>query len=385
MKTIWPFSFYFLLFAAFAFVAPFMVLYYQSIGFTGTQIGLITGLTPLMTLLSSPFWTGLADVSRRHRLILGLILTGALLAIVSVPFLHAYLPVLLAVVLFNLFIGSVPSFGDAATMHVLGERRALYGRVRLGGTIGWALAATLGGLLVESRGLQAAFFGCAALLVLCTLVVAKLEFPRVHREDIRKGEARALFRNRGWYAFLTLAFAGGLAMAAANNYLPPYIVSLGGSGTTVGLALTIGTAAEFPILFFGDRLIRKFKPEGVLWIAMIVTGARLLLFASAGTPEMILLLQGLNGLAFPMMWMAGVAYADANSPVTLSATGQGLFNAMVWGFGNAVGGMVGGPLLEAVGGRGLFTAFGIGVLAIVIPVSILQKRLTLRSSLANHE
>jgi hypothetical protein len=44
MKKIWPFSFYFLFFAAIASFGPYMVLYYQSLEFTGTQIGLLTGL-----------------------------------------------------------------------------------------------------------------------------------------------------------------------------------------------------------------------------------------------------------------------------------------------------------------------------------------------------
>jgi hypothetical protein len=71
MRKIWPFTFNFLLYAAFAFVAPYIVLYYQGLGFTGTQIGLLTGIVPLITLFSSPLWTGLADATHRHRLLMG--------------------------------------------------------------------------------------------------------------------------------------------------------------------------------------------------------------------------------------------------------------------------------------------------------------------------
>lgn len=58
MKKLWPFTFNFLLFAATACVSPFIVLYYQGLGFTGMQIGLLTDVTPLITLFGAPLWTG---------------------------------------------------------------------------------------------------------------------------------------------------------------------------------------------------------------------------------------------------------------------------------------------------------------------------------------
>jgi uncharacterized membrane protein YfcA len=48
---------------------------------------------------------------------------------------------------------------------------------------------------------------------------------------------------------------------------------------------------------------------------------------------------------------------------------------MVFGLGLAAGGFVGGPLLESLGGRGLYFIFGIVVLIIVAGVTLLQKRL----------
>lgn len=85
MRTIWPFIFNALLFAGFAFVVPFMVLYYQSVGFTGAQIGLLTGITPLITLLGAPLWTTLADATRRHRLIMSLVILAGAITIFTFP------------------------------------------------------------------------------------------------------------------------------------------------------------------------------------------------------------------------------------------------------------------------------------------------------------
>ncbi|HEX9333095.1 MAG TPA: MFS transporter, partial [Anaerolineales bacterium] len=72
MKKIWPFSFYFLYFVAFASLMPFFVLFYQRLGFNGAQIGLLTGIPPLITMVAAPFWTSVADAKRWHKWVMSL-------------------------------------------------------------------------------------------------------------------------------------------------------------------------------------------------------------------------------------------------------------------------------------------------------------------------
>jgi PPP family 3-phenylpropionic acid transporter len=172
-----------------------------------------------------------------------------------------------------------------------------------------------------------------------------------------------------------VAFAGGLGLAAFNSYLFPYMKELGASESTMGLALMVGTITEIPALFFANRLMKRIKSYGLLMLSMVVSGLRMLLFAASGTPSLVLLIQLVNGLTFPTMWVAGVSYADENAPAGMSTTAQGLFSAMVFGFGAAVGGFAAGPLLESMGGRGLYFVFGSAVLVTVAIVALIHRRL----------
>ncbi|MGB5931961.1 MAG: MFS transporter, partial [Anaerolineae bacterium] len=175
----------------------------------------------------------------------------------------------------------------------------MYGRIRLGGTIGFGLTAPIAGTLVQNHGLKWAFWGCAALFFLAFIVSQKLVYGQVKADDPAWRSVRALPADPRWLLFLTLAVASGVALAATNTYFFPYMKELGAKESMMGLALTIGTLSEIPVLFFGNRLVKRFKPYGLLTLTMVVTVIRFFLLVASATPNLVLLVQLLNGLTFP--------------------------------------------------------------------------------------
>jgi PPP family 3-phenylpropionic acid transporter len=267
------------------------------------------------------------------------------------------------IILFNIFFSPVPSLADSATMNMLGEERAMYGRIRLGGTIGWGLFAPIAGAIVQNYGLKLAFWSFSAIMLINFFVSQRFVHGSRGESTSNPGGIRALVTNRRWINFLFIAFLGGLGTFAVNTYLFSYMAELGTNETTMGFALTIATLTEIPIFFFGDRLVKRFTNYGLLVIALVMLAIRSLLFGVVNTPFMVLVLQAFGGTIFPAMWLAGVSYADENAPDGLKSTAQGLFGAMCFGVGSAAGGFIGGLLLGSIGGRGMFLVFGIIVLA----------------------
>jgi PPP family 3-phenylpropionic acid transporter len=362
MKKIWPFSFYFLYFAAFSALMPFFVLFYQRLGFNGAQIGLLTGIPPLITLVAAPFWTGVADAKRWHKLVMGVGITVAVLSVFLLPSFTSFAVIFILIIVFNIFASPIASLADSATMNMLGEERAMYGRIRLGGTIGWGLFAPIAGAIIQKYGLKLAFWSYSTIMLINLFVSQRFVHGSHEASSSRPSGIRVLLTNRRWINFLFIAFLGGLGTFAVNAYLFPYMAELGSNETTMGFALTISTLTEMPIFFFGDRLVKRFSNYGLLLLALVMVAIRSLLLSVVSTPFMVLALQAFGGMIFPAMWLAGVSYADQNAPVGLKSSAQGLFGAMCFGFGSAVGGFIGGLLLESIGGRGMFFVFGIIVL-----------------------
>ncbi len=364
-----------LIYAGFAFASPFLVLYFQGLGFSGAEIGLLAGVAPLITFCGAPFWTGLADATRRHRLILTLSMTVGVAGYILYPFLRVFAAVFLVSIVLNFFFAPVSSFADNATMYMLGEKKDFYGRIRLGGTVGYAIAAPIAGVLVARYGLRAGFWSAAAAYFLALLLSRGfVHAPSKDSPPALRG-LRTLLSNPRWLLFLIVALSSGLALAGVNNYFFPYMKELGAATSLMGIALMVGTITEVPVLFFGNRLLRFFQPYRLFMLAAAVTAIRVLLFAANTSPTLVLVIQLLNGFTFPAMWMAGVAWANAHAPQGMTATAQGLFGAMIFGFGMAVGGFLGGPLLESLGGRGLYLVFGCITLATVVIVALVERRL----------
>lgn len=363
MRKIWPFSFYFLYFAGFSSFIPFMVIYYQQLNFSGAQIGLLTGLPPLIILVAAPFWTGVADSTQRHTLIMSMGLVVAIVIGFVLPSVSSFTVVFMLIVIFNFFFSPVSSLSDSATMTMLGEQRGMYGRIRLGGTIGWGVFAPVAGFLAQSYGLKSAFWAFSVLTLINLFVGRKFSFGNANASAGGNGGIKVFLKDRRWLYFLSIAFLGGLGVFSATTYLYPYMKELGASETQMGIASTIATLTEMVIFFYGDRLVRRFNTRRLLVISLVLIGIRSLLYAAVHATYMIWVVQIFSGMVFPAMWLAAVAYADENSPAGLKSTAQGLLGAVAFGFGSAIGGFICGPLIESIGGRGLFLVFGILILA----------------------
>jgi PPP family 3-phenylpropionic acid transporter len=303
------------------------------------------------------------------------VLLVAAAGIAIYPLMRAFLPMLALSACFSFFSAPITSFADSATMSMLGEDRHMYGRIRVGGTIGYAIAAPIAGFLVQDWGLKLAFWGGSALYFLAFLTSQR--FVHKHPQGPATPVGNPILRLLGirkWVLFLAVALAGGIALSATNSFFFPYMKQIGAATSVMGIALSVGVLTEIPILFFGNRILKALKPYGMLMVAMVITGIRLVLFGLNSSPTTALFLQIFNGMTFPAMWVAGVTYANENAPAGMSASAQGVFGATVFGFGMAIGGLFGGPLLEGIGGQGLFLIYGIVVLAVISIVMVLHSR-----------
>jgi MFS transporter, PPP family, 3-phenylpropionic acid transporter len=364
-----PKAIYFFIFAAIASLFPFLVIHYQDLGLSGTQIGVLAALNPLVTVLTVPLWGALADATQRYKQLLLFMMAGCLVAVFLLSQVTQFVWLLVVIALFAFFAGSVMPLIDSSVLAKL-EHKDRYGKLRLWGTIGFGLASPFVGYVTERVGLEWAFYFYLFFFAITTALV--VFFP-ISRAPIRKplGTGLLEFKNKTWLMFLLTIFVGGFGLAVAGNYYLLHMKNLGGTQTFVGLSLTFATLGELPFMLFGYKLLKRYPAKTLLVLALFFIALRLVAYSLAQAPWHFLFIQILHGPTFALIWIAGISYADTLSPSHLKATGQSLFAAMLSGVGGSLGGFVGGLLYDAVGAVQTFRlaavmlVFATGVLMVI--------------------
>lgn len=368
----WSFAFYFLFYAGAVAIFNYFALYFQQQGLPGTQIGVLMGTASLIGLFSGPLWSGLADASQRHRLILSIAMLGNLIAIFLFPFSNTFWWFFTLIVIESIFAGPIMSMADNATMTMLGEEKELYGRVRIGGTIGWGLAAPIIGVVVARYGMRYNFSIYSLMFLIALVAGQQMHFSRHKTEGSFWSGVRGLLTDRKWISFLIIVIIAASGSSAVNNYLFVYLQKIGTSPALMGWAVTISTAVEVPALFFANRMLKSLGASRLLLLGLASMALRCGLYGLVNLPWGALTIQLLQFVTFPILWVAGVSFADENAPAGLGATAQSIFNGAFMGVGSAAGGFFGGVLLQYLGVQNMFLTFGLVLLCTALIFGVLQ-------------
>jgi PPP family 3-phenylpropionic acid transporter len=350
-------------YSALAALFPFLVLYYDRLGFTGTQIGLLRGISPLITLLAAPLWGALSDATQQHKRFLLAAIAGTILSVYALSRTAQFGWLVVIVIAYAFFGAPIIPLMDNSVLHILQGERDKYGRQRMWGAVGWGLASPLVGYLSERSGQHWFFYGYIICMV-CAWVVGS-GMP-ISKESIRPRfwhDLRSLLGNRKWIIFLLSILLGSLPLSISNTYLFLYLKELGASETLMGLSLTAATISELPMWFYSNAMLRKLRPKGMLTVAIIASVIQAFGYTLLPIPWLVLVFQLLHGMAFSAMWSAGVAYANEISTEATQATAQGMFGGVTMGLRTALGTLIGGVFYDQAGAVMTFRLGGIIAIA----------------------
>ncbi|MFN2138580.1 MAG: MFS transporter [Candidatus Promineifilaceae bacterium] len=372
---------YFLYYGGLACVIPFLTLYYSDLGLSGRQIGVLTGLVPLIGTLSSPIWGMAADASGRHRITFLLALGGTWTSVLLIMRAGSFLALVPAVILYAVCSApNMPLVDDAVVAFLGEERRGEYGRVRVWGSYGWGLAAALIGVAIAASGLQAGFYGFLVIFLVLIPIASRLPMNLSERSANFFGELRVLLKNSSWLLFIAVSMVIGASIGIFLNYLFPYLESLGTSAQTMGLTLTLATISEIPIFIFSRQLLNRWSAPFLLTLALVGTVLRSLAYGLMTAPWQVLPISLLHGPTFALMWIAGVSYSAAVAPPGLGATAQAVFSGLTMGLGAALGSLAGGFIYEAYGPVSLYYSIAL-VTVVATVVFILANRKSVAAGL----
>ncbi len=369
-RNLWTLRlYYFMLIGSGGFLFPFINLFYMQQGLTGTEIGLLSTSASLAALLAAPWWGRRSDVTSHPRRLLqfGLLATSLCMLILSQQTIFGWMA--LIVTLDALLSVGVPPLSDVVALAVIQRGRAGYGSVRLWGSLGWAVAALLGGWLIERAGLLTMFAGYAIAGFASIALLALMQMPCWGRHPDRteapaaapswRTTFAALWRDR---TLLGLTLALSILWFAINGFHqfePVYLVQLGAGETIIGLASTIGALVELPAMLWVDRLGRRYSSGSLLRTSFLLYMAVALSVIIAPAVPVILVSHVIAGVAYSFFAVASVLFVGEVSPRGQVTTMMAIFTVTLPALIRMASGPVSGAVFDA---RGAYALYIIGAL-----------------------
>jgi PPP family 3-phenylpropionic acid transporter len=378
--------FYLAYWGAVAVYMPFTNLYFAELGLSGSQLGLLSALLPLMTLAVAPLLSALADRRgwRVRVLALSLLGLGIALALLSVP--RAFPPLVGAMALVALGRCSVGPIGDSLVARMAVRRRLDFGAMRLWGSLSFAVVALVCGVLWQRFGFGAMFLAGGALFVPVAIAATLLEEGPVVERAARK-PLREVGRDRGLIALLTAALAVGAALGMDGAFQGVYVGYLGGGGLVVGALFGISAFCELPTMRFATALAQRFGGPAVLLLAYALLAGNYAGFALARAPLVLVPLTILKGFGFGLYFVSTVRLVDERTPPEWASTVQAIMNAGAGGLAPLVASLLGGAIYDALGPPSVYIACtaAVGLAALILSIATARGAFRSTSELVGHE
>lgn len=358
---------YFINYSGFAIFLPFINIYYRNIGLSGFEIGIINTLSPLIGMLSGPLWGILNDRFGKTRVLLGIAVTGSILAVWGISAANTFAILLPISALFSLFYSTLVPMIDSNTLLLLGDQRERYGAIRLWGSVGYVIMTLLGGQLLNWLGLNWIF----PIFTVCMLVflIAIFWFPT---RPVDLGKATRLFntlwvmlRQPHWLIFILSVVFMWVAANGMNIFLGVYMKDMGGNETLFGITMAVSGATEIPIMYYGSQLLKRFSPRRLIAAAMLAYILRMALYGFMPSPLWAPYISVINSVTFGLFWIGSIAYVNELAPDEIKATSQGLLLA-VMNLASLISTAFSGWLYDIAGPANLFRILSLFCLAAVI-------------------
>lgn len=359
-------------YASFSAWVPVFTLWLEDEGLKGSLIGVIAAIPWAVMLLLQPLWGILADkYGKVSCLRISLVVSAAGFFLFPMLATHP-LSIILLTFLVSVFYTPVLSLLDSIALDKAEQPGGIsYSGIRFWGAPGFALGAMATGWLIPIAGIQVAFYATSVFLVMILLTIYRYPGKNVsgNNAEMEFKDVGKVLRDKVLLGFLLVITIVSIGQSAITYYLPVYMRQIGATPEMTGLALGIQAFSELPFYFIATWLIVKISSRRVVLIAIAATALRLCLYSLNHTPQVVLLIETMNGITWTLLWISSVEFINEMIPSRWRTTGQSLLWAAYYGAGAILGNLIIGRMYQTMQIHSVYGAVSISI-GIVFIVSL---------------
>ncbi|WP_442950360.1 MFS transporter [Paenibacillus sp. DMB20] len=336
----------------------FFQLYLQDIGLDKVEIGSLMAIAPFVSIFANPFWGYWSDRAQNMKRVLLFMLTGTLLLVQFVFQANTYTMIYLTMIFFYFF--QTPMFSQTNTL-ILGYIEGTghkFGSFRMWGSLGWALTAVAAGPVIDRLG--SGRISIVFSIMLIVAAVFMLTLPNTQKTTASatvsvRGLSK-LFFNPYFIGFILLGIVVSVPNTMNNTFMSLYILELGGTKQTVGLAIFFSSIFEVGVFLLCDRYLKRKISVMIACLAIVslLFSLRWMLMAEASTPMQVALIQLMHCITFGGYFYVGTQLTMLFVPRPFRASGQAIYTLSWSGISGVIGGIVGGWMFQNFGAQTMY-------------------------------
>lgn len=328
-------GYYFLSFFGIGSLAPLLGVYLTDVEkLSGTQIGTILSIGPIIMIFFQPIWGMLTDATNAPAKVLA-IATG-LTGILGFGYLafHQYSLIIVSAIFIAIFQSAMIPVSDSISITYAAKHDYHYGNIRMYGSLGFGLAVFILGRLSEQTP-TIIFYAFSVTLLLGALI--SLLLPKgeegMEKTGLLSG-VKELFSLRKFILFLFITFLFFGPNLANNFYFGLFVHESGGSYTGIGIAFLIAVLSEVPIMKISGKWIQKYGLLQVAIFAGLISMVRWFFNFLQPSLPLVYVSAVVQGLSIGLFIPAGLQYVKEITPIHISATAVTIYAAIGNGLGN---------------------------------------------------
>ena len=256
------YNFYYLSWALFS---ALISVYLMDRGFKASDVSLVVSASFLTSMITQPIigkWNDEFDIKKVNAILFVIVAIGGIVFMVSNSLFMIAVSYSVVLMMIN---GVNPVMEKIATASPY-----QYGKIRIWGTIGYALGSQFAGILYDLVAPQAIFIVFVLTMILCIIGLVETE-PDIKKEAAKENEkvkTSTLFKNKKFVYYLAICaiFYGVTNMS--NTFVPSMLTDKGLDVDVTSTILSIAVFCEAPLVLFSNRFMDKIANKTLLIISI---------------------------------------------------------------------------------------------------------------------
>lgn len=256
------YNFYYLSWALFS---ALISVYLMGKGFKASQVSFVVSASFLASMAAQPLigmWNDKCDMKKVDTILFVIACAGGIVFMLSDSLIMITVSYSLVLAMIN---GVNPVMEKVATASPYS-----YGKIRIWGTIGYALGSQLAGLLYDRISPESVFIAFVATMLLCVARLLGTETAAGNHQQKNGEKVRILdlFKNGKYVYYLCICVIFYGITNMSNVFIPSMLTDKGLDVGIASVVLSVAVFCEAPLVFFSYKFMDKVSNKTLLFVAM---------------------------------------------------------------------------------------------------------------------